>query len=89
MTEKMLDLQFSSQARDFLKKLDKSNWIRVVGKIEEIKKNPFPHKVKRVEDRKEKIFRIRIGDYRVLYIVFDEQCLLFVSKIEKRSRAYD
>jgi mRNA interferase RelE/StbE len=84
----MLDLQFSSQARKFLKKLDGKNWDRIMGKIEDLRKNPFPHKVKRVEGRKEKTFRIRVGDYRILYVVLRDRNLLFISKIEKRPRAY-
>lgn len=85
----MLDLQFSSQARRFLKKLDKVNWEKIIEKIEELRKDPFPHKVKRVEGRKEKIFRIRVGDYRILYVVLNETNFLFISKIEKRPRAYE
>ena len=57
-------------------------------KIEELRKDPFPHKVKRVEGRKEKAFRIRIGDYRILYVVLNETNILFFPKIEKRPRAY-
>ena len=51
----MLELQFSSQARKFLKILDKVSWDRIIGKIEELRKEPFPHKVKRVEGRKENL----------------------------------
>ena len=72
----MLDLQF------------KISWDRVMQKIEELRKNPFPHKVKRVEGRKEKTFRIRVGDYRILYIVLNETNLLFISKVDKRPKAY-
>ncbi len=85
----MLELQFSSQARKFLKKLDKINWQRIIDKIEELRKDPFPHKVKRVGGRKEKTFRIRVGDYRILYVVLNETNVLFISKVEKRPRAYD
>lgn len=85
----MLELQFSSQARKFLKKLDKINWNRIIEKIEELKKDPFPHKVKRVEGQNEKTFRIRVGDYRILYVVLNEKNILFISKVEKRPRAYD
>ena len=85
----MLELQFSSQTRKFLKRLDKVSWNRVIEKIEELRKDPFPHKVKRVEGRKEKTFRIRVGDYRILYVVLNETNILFISKVEKRPRAYD
>ena len=57
-------------------------------KIEELRENPFPHKVKRVEGRKDKTFRIRVGDYRILYVIIQNNNLLFISKIDKRPRAY-
>jgi mRNA interferase RelE/StbE len=58
-------------------------------KIEELRNDPFPHKVKRVEGRKEKIFRVRVGDYRILYVVLKERNIIFVSKIDKRGGVYD
>ena len=85
----MFELQFSSQARKLLQKLDKINWNRIIEKIEELRNDPFPHNVKRVEGRKEKTFRVRVGDYRILYVVFNETNILFISKIEKRPRAYN
>ena len=85
----MLDLQFSSQSKKFLNRLDKVSWNRITEKIEELRRDPFPHKVKRVEGRKEKTFRIRIGDYRLLYVIFNETNIIFISKIEKRPKAYD
>ncbi len=51
--------------------------------------NPFPQDVKRVGGRKEKVFRVRVGDYRIQYVVFYEENILLVSDADKRSRAYD
>jgi mRNA-degrading endonuclease RelE of RelBE toxin-antitoxin system len=44
--------------------------------------------VKRVVGKKDKIFRVRVGDYRIQYSVIYEKNLLFVSEIEKREKAY-
>jgi len=85
----MLELRFSSQAKKFLKKFNDTDWNRIIQKIEELRGNPFPHKVERVKGRKEKTFRIRVGDYRILYVVLREKNLLFISKIDKRPKAYD
>jgi mRNA-degrading endonuclease RelE of RelBE toxin-antitoxin system len=61
----MLNTEFSSQARKFLKKIDDINWKRLVQKIEKLRDDPFPSDVKRVVNRKEKTFRIRVGEYRI------------------------
>ena len=81
-------LENADFAKKFLKKLDDVTWNRIIQKIEDLRKNPFPHKVERVKGRKEKTFRIRVGDYRILYLVFHDRNLLFISKIDKRPRAY-
>lgn len=84
----MLNAEFSSKSRRFLKKLNSQDWNRVMGKIEKLRKNPFLKDTKRVIDRKEKTFRIRVGRYRILYVVFYDENLLFVANIDKRPRAY-
>jgi mRNA interferase RelE/StbE len=84
----MLEIQFTSQARKFLKRLNNVNWNRVMQKIDGLRSGLFSHDVKRVVGRKEKTFRVRVGDYRILYVVFRVRNLLFISKIDKRPRAY-
>lgn len=84
----MLDIEFSNQSKKFLKKCDRQLTIRIIEKIELLKTYPMPHDSKRVvgEDR---TFRIRIGDYRVLYEVDWNKKLILIDKIDKRSKAYD
>lgn len=85
----MFDAEFSSQARQFLKKSEQQVAKRIIEGIEKLRQDPFPSDVKRVVNKKEKIFRVRVGDYRIQYSVIYERNLLFISDIDKRSRAYD
>ena len=84
----MLAVEFSSQAKKFLKKSDKELAGRIIKKIENLASDPFPSDVKRVVNRQEKIFRVRVGDYRIQYCVIYEKNLIFVTEIEKRPKAY-
>ena len=84
----MFNISFSSQAKKFLKKSEKEPTRRLIEKIEKLVIDPFPTDVKRVVNRKEKIFRVRVGDYRIEYIVIYEKNLIFITEIEKRPRAY-
>lgn len=84
----MLSIETSSQAKKFLKKADKPLVVRLIERIERLALDPFPQDVKRVVNQKEKVFRIRVGDYRIQYIVLYDKNLLFISEIEKRPRAY-
>ena len=83
-----MKLSFSSHAKRFLKKIDKQLAERIIERIEKLGAEPFPTDVRRVVNRKEKIFRVRVGDYRIQYTVHYEENLVFISDIEKRSRAY-
>tara|TARA_Y100000310_G_scaffold259837_1_gene268630 strand:- start:89 stop:346 length:258 start_codon:yes stop_codon:yes gene_type:complete len=85
----MLELRFSSQARRFLKKVDKTTWERLIKKIKSLQKEPFPQEVERVKGEKEKTFRVRVGSHRILYVIVTDINTLFISKIDKRPRAYN
>jgi mRNA interferase RelE/StbE len=85
----MYEIEVSDSSRKFLKKADKNLCERILEKIEKLAENPFPQDCKRVEGRKEKIFRVRVGKCRIMYVIFQEQNKLFISDIDKRSKAYD
>ena len=84
----MLTVDLSSYAKRFLKRAEKQLASRIIERIEKLAENPFPQDVKRVVGRTEKIFRIRLGDYRIQYSVIYERNILFISDIDKRPRAY-
>ena len=84
----MFSVEFSSQAKKFLKKSDKELAARIIKKSENLSVEPFPSDAKRVVNRQEKIFRVRVGDYRIQYCVLYDKNLIFITEIEKRPRAY-
>lgn len=85
----MFSIFFSSQSEKFLKKCDKGIYDRLLQKIQEISQNPFLPDVKRVVGKKYKAFRVRVGAYRIQYVVYHEKNEVLVFDIDKRSRAYD
>ena len=85
----MFTAAYSRQAEKFLKHADHILARRLMGEIEKLQENPFPHDVKSVVGSGERLFRVRIGDYRILYEVDHAYSLLGIIKIDKRSRAYD
>lgn len=84
----MFEVELSSSAAKFLKKCEKEMAGRLLSRLEKLREDPFPTDVKRVVNRKEKVFRVRVDDYRIQYSVLFEKNLLFVSDIDKRPRAY-
>ena len=85
----MFAVEFGTDAKKFLKKSEKEIADRIVNRIKKLREEPFPSDVKRVVGKKDKIFRVRVGDYRIQYSVFYEKNLIFISDIDKRERVYD
>ncbi len=79
----------ASSPQKFLDKLDNERFGRIMKKLETLKTNPFPGDVKRVVGRKEKTFRVRVGNYRILYVIFDDKREILVIDIDRRESVYD
>ncbi|HDN80256.1 MAG: type II toxin-antitoxin system RelE/ParE family toxin [Chloroflexi bacterium] len=55
---------------------------RVIKAIEALKENPRPHGIVQLEPN---VYRLRVGDYRVIYKVFDEEKLVLIGRVVRRS----
>ena len=85
----MLVVEFSTTAAKFLKKADSQVLKRILERIERLGADPFPSEVKRVVNAKVKVFRVRVGDYRILYSVLFEKNVLLIVDIDNRERVYN
>lgn len=88
----MLNVIFSRKADKFLDKVERELANRIIKSLQDLLSNPFPSDVKRVENQwfeNEKVFRIRVGDCRILYTVNYQKNRLLVVNIDKRPRVYD
>lgn len=86
----MFSVEYDQQASKFLKKLAvKSELARIIDKMEGLMTNPFPKETKRIEGYSDqKVFRVRVGDYRILYFVNYDSSTIYIVKIDKRERVY-
>ena len=82
-----MKIEFGTKALKFLSKLEKGNKERVFKKIKELENDPFPSDVKKLKGEKD-VYRIRIGDFRVLYRLIQEDDTILVFRVDKRSRVY-
>ena len=60
---------------------------RILNRIEKLSTNPRPAGVRKLVGS-EYLWRLRIGDYRVIYGVYDEQKLVDIIHIRHRRDAY-
>ncbi len=84
----MFQPQYSNQAQKFLKKSEKILVKRLLAEIERLRENPTPQEVKVLQGYKEKLFRVRVGDYRIIYEVDYQNNVLGIVKINKRENVY-
>ena len=84
----MFDISYSRQAIKFLKKLDTTLILRILENIDKLKDTPVMHDSKILEGYNERLFRVRVGDYRILYEIDHKDNIIGIVKINKRSRVY-
>ncbi len=82
-----MKIEFGTKALKFLSKLEKGSKERVFKRIKKLGNDPFPSDVKKLKGEKD-VYRIRIGDFRVLYRVIPEDDTILVFRVDKRSRVY-
>jgi mRNA interferase RelE/StbE len=71
-----------------LRKLDKPVRERMAAAIDALASNPRPPGIKAVIGQPG-AFRIRVGDWRVLYEIEDDQLVVLIVEIAHRSTVYD
>ncbi len=80
-------IQLSRSAERQLERFSPELRQRISSHITVLREEPRPFGSIRVKGRKD-AFRIRVGDYRILYEVQDELLLVLVLKIAHRSDVY-
>ena len=82
------EVVLGKKAEQFLIRCERELYDRIIKKLGKMEEDPFPHDMKKVVGTKEKTFRVRVGDYRILYVVYLEDNNILVVNIDKRPKAY-
>ncbi len=78
----------SPKAAKDIKKLERQVLSKVDKALLSLAKNPYPRGIKILQDTKLPQCRIRIGDYRILYDVFNKDRTVYVIRIGHRKDVY-
>jgi len=81
----MYSIQIEKNAEEFLKKLQKKDAKIILNKIYSIRDNPFRY-LKRLQG--EKLWRLRVADYRVIVDVIISMNKIIVLRIGHRKNIY-
>jgi len=80
-------IKWKPSALKEFKKIERSIIPRILGTIENLSSDPFPSGVRKLQGG-EHSYRIRIGDYRIIYVVFESERLIEIARIRHRKEVY-
>ena len=81
-------LEIKPSARKELERLSDSLIARIAAKIEGLSADPRPSDCKKLRGYKD-LWRIRVGDYRVVYIIDDPRKIVSITRIAHRRNVYE
>jgi mRNA interferase RelE/StbE len=84
----LYQIEFLSYARKELTSLPRGAQERIGKKIDSLSINPRPHGVEKFEGKRGSFYRLRVGDYRILYGIQDEILLILVIKVGHRREVF-
>ena len=79
-------VNFAKSVKKDFRKIPKLEVSKILNEIEELAKNPRSPKTKKLKG--ENLYRLRVGNYRVIYDIQDNLMLIFVVKLGHRDDIY-
>jgi mRNA interferase RelE/StbE len=83
----MYKIKYKPKAQKFIEGQSPKIKRQLIKKIEDLQKNPRPQG-SRLLDSEKNIYRIRTGNYRIIYQVRDKVLLIIVAKVGDRKDVY-
>ena len=80
-------IELTSQAAKQLESLDRPTLKRVAARIDALADEPRPAGARKLSN-KDSLYRIRVGDYRVIYRILDRLILVTIIRIGHRRGVY-
>lgn len=79
-------VQLNKKIKKSLSKLPRTEAQRILDKIAELADNPKPVGYKKLQGYE--LYRIRVGDWRIIYAIEDDVLLVLIVSIKSRGKAY-
>ena len=83
----MHEVILKKPAKKFLRKLDNSEQKRIINKLKELKQNPRLGKP--LIGKLSGLWSLRIGKYRALYQIVENELIIFILNIGHRKNIYE
>lgn len=80
-------IEFLKTAQKELSKLPRDIQKKIALAIDSLKLNPYPNNVKKLKGSEGR-FRIRVGDYRIIYKIENKNLIILIVKVGHRRDIY-
>ncbi len=80
-------IEWKASAVRELKRLDRKIIPRIVSTVESLSTVPFPVGVRKLQGAAN-TYRLRVGDYRIIYEVFHARIVIVILRVRHRKDAY-
>lgn len=87
MTDSPYEVRLSERAKKQLKKLEKATQARILIAAKLLATNPRPQKSRQLAGF-DSLFRVRVGDYRIVYTIEDTELIVLVIQVGHRRDVY-
>lgn len=81
-------ISFNKRYLKDLQKIPRKDKKQIQKGIEALAENPRPHGCKKLQGSKNSLYRIRCGNYRVVYTIKDHILLVIVVEVAHRKNIY-
>lgn len=80
-------IEWKQSAKKELRKLEKTAIPRIIKVVEDLSLDPHPVGCRKLQGS-ERLYRVRVGDYRVVYSVENEVLLVEIIRVRHRKDIY-
>jgi mRNA interferase RelE/StbE len=82
------EVEISESAEKFLERIPKKDRLRIIEKIDTLANDPMPSGCIKLQGQKPSLYRMRSGDYRVVYSIKKDLLVVLVVEIGNRREVY-
>ena len=80
-------IQWRNSTKKDIRSLPRNEVARVVEAVGQLANDPLPHGSQKLSGS-ERTYRIRVGDYRVIYEVFGDSRIVVIQRVRHRKDVY-
>ena len=84
----MYEILFTKQAHKVIRRMPRNTAKRIRGKIEQLAEDPYAANPNAKKLKGREGYRLRVGDWRIIYELGEDELIILVLRIAPRGEAY-